>query len=268
MPRDIYPMQYGEQQCGSGYGFGPCIRNNFFIHYVYRGKGQLEVHNNIYNIRKGQIFVIYPGQSAYYVADDNEPWLYRWIEFNGGLAYRLLESVGISEKNPVIDDNSEHSVGKALREMVECGDMEFEKMMCKLWKFIAELISGRERIMAVSAGEEYVRRAENHIKINIHKKLTVKDVADFVGIDKAYLSRLFKQYKSISTKQYMTAVKLDTAALYLKNKNISIKEAAVSVGYPDQLEFSKAFKGRFKSSPAQWRKTEFWEQSVREYNEQ
>ena len=34
MLQDICLLQYGEQECDSGYGYGPCIRNFYFIHYV------------------------------------------------------------------------------------------------------------------------------------------------------------------------------------------------------------------------------------------
>jgi AraC-like DNA-binding protein len=55
---------------------------------------------------------------------------------------------------------------------------------------------------------------------------------------------------------------MNTAAQYLKNTDISISEAAQSVGYSDSHVFNKAFKRQFNSSPAEWRKKQLWEQSI------
>lgn len=39
IPTDIYPVQYGEEQCNRNHSFGPCVRSNYLLHYVYSGKG-------------------------------------------------------------------------------------------------------------------------------------------------------------------------------------------------------------------------------------
>ena len=53
MSSDIYPMQYGEQQCDNGYAFGPAVRNFYLIHYVYSGKGELHIKDKAYKIHAG-----------------------------------------------------------------------------------------------------------------------------------------------------------------------------------------------------------------------
>lgn len=265
MPNDLYPMQYGEQKCESGYGFGPCIRNNFFIHYIYKGTGTFTAEGKTYHIAPGQLFLIYPGQLTYYQADKDDPWFYRWIEFNGNFSEVLCKMAGISKRSPIFTDNRDFSVGNALEKLVDKGNTNFETLMSDLWNFISELTKDFKCNNNTAPSEEYVRKASNYIKLNLHKKITVKDISEYVGIDRSYLSRLFKQYKGISTQQYIIAAKLDTAAQYLKNKQLSVKQVAKSIGYDDQLEFSKAFKIRFKVSPSEWRCEDFSQQSIKEY---
>ena len=46
IPTDIYPVQYGEEQCNRNHSFGPCVRSNYLLHYVYSGKGIFQTENN------------------------------------------------------------------------------------------------------------------------------------------------------------------------------------------------------------------------------
>ena len=62
IPTDIYPVQYGEEQCNRNHSFGPCVRSNYLLHYVYSGKGIFQTENNTYHLHKGQMFLISPNQ--------------------------------------------------------------------------------------------------------------------------------------------------------------------------------------------------------------
>lgn len=256
IPTDIYPIQYGQQQCRPDYGFGPCVRANYIIHYVYSGKGIFRTDSAEYKIGAGQFFLIKPNQLTYYKADSDNPWLYRWIEFNGSMTDKILAVFD----TPVLSD-SDNSIGDILKDIVQSGTIPFEVLMQKMWSFIAEL----RRTFGTAPqtpSEEYVRRAVSFIKSNIHKKITVHDIAEHIGIDRSYLCRLFGQYRSISPQQYIINTKMNAAAQYMKNTNISVSEAANSVGYCDYHVFNKVFKKHFGISPSAWKKKEFWEQSI------
>jgi len=261
VPTDIYPIQYGEEQCESCHAFGPCIRSNYLLHYVYSGKGSFKNEQGEYALQEGQMFLIKPQELTYYQADANEPWLYRWIEFNGSMVSKLLQAGGFTEKQPILEDTKERRIGKMLQKLVEAGDQRYESLMQHFWGFLAALAE-REQEAAQAPTHEYISKAESFIKINLHKKITVVDVAEYIGIDRSYLSRLFRQYKGISPQEYILDLKLGMAAYYLKNTCISISEVAQSVGYSDSRIFNKTFKSKYKTSPSEWRKRQLWEQSI------
>lgn len=261
IPTDIYPVQYGEEQCERNHSFGPCIRNNYLLHYVYSGEGIFQVRGVEYPVKAGQMFLIRPHELTYYRADGEHPWLYRWMEFNGSMVPTLLENAGFTVEMPIRNDGKELHVGKALLDIVEGGDMGFALLMHKLWGFLMEL-SVEENTPSKSIAAEYIDKAESFIKINLHKRITVVDVAEYVGIDRSYLSRLFQTYKGVSPQQYILELKMTTAAYYLKNTDISIGEAAQSVGYGDSRVFNKAFKTLFQVSPSAWREKKLWEQYI------
>lgn len=264
IPTDIYPMQYGEQQCASGHAFGPCVRNNYLIHYIYSGKGIFRANGQEYRLHKGQFFLICPEQLTFYKADANEPWLYRWIEFNGSFAPLILKSAGLSENAPIFTDDDNMSAGSALLEILNRQNMEFEVLMSLFWNFIFTITKGAKNT-ALKPAEGYIGLAEDYIKMNAYKKTAVADVASYIGIDRSYLCRLFKEYKNMSPQEFILTFKLNMACRYLENKNLSVAEVAQSIGYNDAHVFSKAFKKQFRLSPMAWRRQLNWEHSIKEY---
>lgn len=255
VPTDIYPIQYGEQQCRPNYGFGPRVRSNYILHYVYSGCGVLRIGDTEYKIHPREIFLIRPNQLTYYEADSENPWLYRWIEFNGSMSERIISAFS----EPVISDYDD-IIGEKFKEFISCGKITFEAAMEKFWAVIAALTLNSTDSAQIRS-RDYVQMAELYIKNNINKKITVNDISNYVGINRSYLSRLFKEYKNISPQQYLTTERINTAAQYLKNTDISIVEVAQSVGYSDYHIFNKVFHRYFNTSPSEWRKKYFWQQS-------
>lgn len=261
-PTDLYPIQYGSHMCDKGHSFGPWVRSNYLIHYVYKGRGVFRNEYGEFNVKEGEMFLIRPDELTYYRADTKNPWQYAWIEFNGSLVRGLLKKMGFKEDTPVICDNENGTGGKHIIELAKCGDLPFEAIMQKLWKFFFVM-----SVCDCNADDvqmnEYITKAESYIKINIHNKVSVTDVAAYVGIDRSHLSRLFKRDMGMSPLQYIISLKMKTAANYLKNTKITISEAAQSVGYSDIRIFSKAFKRQFGLSPSAWRKREIYMLFVR-----
>lgn len=249
---DIYPVQYGEEQCVSGHSFGPFVRNNYLLHYIYSGKGVFKAEGIEYNLHSGQMFLICPNQLTYYRADKNDPWLYRWIEFNGSMVKDILSKVGLNVKSPIYTDNADMSVGKSIYELVNLGNEKFENVMCKFWGFISSL-EGDFIIDTSSTAEEYVKQAELFIKNNIYKKISIIDLSRHIGIDRSYLSRLFKQLRGTTIQEYIISLKMNNADMYLRKSGVTVSEAGQSVGYYDSRVFSKAFKRHFGVSPSERR---------------
>lgn len=72
--------------------------------------------------------------------------------------------------------------------------------------------------------------------------------ASHLNISEVYLRRLFVRYSGIPTKRYIMKIRLEKAKQMLTDKS-SIKNAALSVGYPDVYSFTRAYTTYFGFSP-------------------
>ncbi len=246
---DFTVREYGEEQCAKGYAFGPYIRNSYFIHYVYSGRGFFEAEGKHYDLSPGQIFLICPGQITYYKADDAEPWLYRWISFDGGYCQTLLRSAGLSISSPIFTDFPDGAAGNALKKIVDGGQLPFCSLMSLFWEFAAAL--GRGECKTGSAGE-YVRMVKAYIHSHYMESVTISSIASHIGIDRSYLCRLFKAAEGVSPKEYLISYRLNLAKSLFSETSYSVSEVARLVGYSDALDFSKIFKSRFGMPPSDW----------------
>ena len=262
--RDFYVMQYGQQQCDPGYGFGPCIRNNYFLHYIVSGKGAFTFGGKTLPLKAGMAFLIRPGQLTYYEADSAEPWHYRWIEFGGENCELLLTRAGLAGENQLFTDR-DGLLSSAMEQLLSLkSGATDEEVMSAGWRVAAALTKGYREDNRQTAPDYHLRRAVAYIQSRIHKRIMVSDVAEYVGVDRSYLGRLFSRYKGMSTQQFIINTKMEAAAQFLLlNPSLSINEIARSSGYDDQLDFSKAFKSRYGMSPTQWRKSQLWEHSIK-----
>ena len=82
------------------------------------------------------------------------------------------------------------------------------------------------------------------------KKMSLDEISAHVGLNREYLSRLFRAETGTSLFQYITEVRMRKAAeLLAANKDILIKEVALDVGIDDPYFFSKKFKTFYGISP-------------------
>lgn len=84
---------------------------------------------------------------------------------------------------------------------------------------------------------------------NFHKRLHMKDVAQFCSLSEYHFFRLFKAAYKITPQQYLINVRLEKALKLLRSGNHSVSETAIAIGFTDIYSFSKAFKKHFGVSP-------------------
>ncbi len=83
--------------------------------------------------------------------------------------------------------------------------------------------------------------AVRYMKNNIHKNITIKEIADVCCISPSKLKTVFSQYTGSGIIEYFSMLKFNKATEYLK-ENKSIKEISDILGFSSQAYFSMWFK--------------------------
>ena len=96
--------------------------------------------------------------------------------------------------------------------------------------------------------------AKSFIRSNIHKPITLSDVANSVYVTPHYLSRVFKEKSGMTFIEYLTSLRMEEAMRLLKVPTNKIYNVAEMVGYGSWKHFSKTFKDTTGLTPADYRK--------------
>ena len=245
----------GWQACLPSHSFGPAIRPHFLIHLILKGKGYYYVGETKYSLQAGEMFLIMPGVTTYYEADELDPWEYCWIGFDGLEAKRILDYCGLNESNLIKTVSSCGELKKYLLDMVRKFENgitnEFERL--SYLYHIFSLLTGTDEDHNVSISANYLALAKVYIHNNYSYDIKITDIAKYIGIDRTYLYRLFIKENNISPQQYLIQYRLSISKHMLENTNHSMMEIIYSCGFQDLPSFYKHFKKSFGLTPGQYK---------------
>ncbi|MGY5355911.1 helix-turn-helix domain-containing protein [Wenyingzhuangia sp. IMCC45467] len=91
---------------------------------------------------------------------------------------------------------------------------------------------------------------ESYIKQNLHKPLTIDELASHFGMNKSKLKYDFKTVFSSSIFKHITQLRMEKAKHLIVEKNYNITEASYEVGYKHSQHFTVAFKKTYGYLPS------------------
>lgn len=261
---DLGLYQFGWERCEPSHSFGPADRNHYLFHYILSGTGTLMAQDSkgetkTYRIKTNQGFMIFPGQINTYIADDELPWEYTWIEFDGLRVKELIETVGLTKDRPVYRAHSKDLREEMAREMLYIKDHKDAStfhLIGHLYLFL-DYLSRSAADLSVPKGSRlrdfYVHEAITYIENNFQNDISVEGIASVCGLNRSYFGKIFKEAMGKSPQEFLLNYRMIKAAELLKLTKLSIADVGNAVGYENQLHFSRAFKNIYGISPREWR---------------
>ena len=250
----------GSEQCAPGFGYGPAVRPVYILHVIVSGCGILKTAGETFSLKKGQAFLIYPGEENYYEADRERPWRYMWIGFHGFHAEEMMRRAGFSHDCPVIRCHELDRIVECMEAMLRMSDLTYVKelsRMSELYALLSILSSdnpGEERANRQGdLNHQYVQTAVNLLTSSYGTPIRVADVAKTIGISRNYLDSVFKREMGVSPKEFLMNFRMEKATALLAQTDNPIGVIASEVGYSDPMTFSKIFRARFGMSPSSFR---------------
>ena len=228
---DLNLYQFGWERTSPAHSYGPHARNHYLFHYIIAGHGVLQANEQEYAIGPGHGFLVVPGQITTYRSDEQDPWEYTWLEFDGLRAHESLTLAGIGEHRPVYTARSAEAGAALQQEMlyiVDHSDASPIHLIAHGYLFLDQLVQS-------SAGRQEGR--EHRLRDFYIKEALV------------YIDHNFQRDISIEELHYRMA----RAAQLLKETRLPVGEIARQVSYDNPLHFSRAFKNVHGVSPREYR---------------
>ncbi|QHT59945.1 AraC family transcriptional regulator [Paenibacillus lycopersici] len=260
---DLYVLFAGESQTKPGHLIGPKVYDFYLMHHVLSGSGSFTCAGRRHELRAGHTFLIHPDQLISYESCERDPWRYRWIAFEGGSAAALVAEAGLEPGAPVIDTGRNPRVAVLFHQMMrifrQSGRASHLRAAGYLQLLFAEYAAELTAAETASQqqrddGEALTQQVLRYLSTQYAEPISIENMADTLGYNRAYLSRLFKRQTGATPVTFLLKLRIDKAHLLLREREeLTIEQIAASVGFQDPLYFSKQFRRFYGQSPTVYR---------------
>lgn len=102
-------------------------------------------------------------------------------------------------------------------------------------------------------GNLYIRKALRFMQDNYGEHLELAKVAEYVGLSPSYFSALFNQIVGVSFREQLCRIRVEESKRLLLQKDYSLVDIALAMGFPDQSYYCKVFKRIVGVTPGKYR---------------
>lgn len=243
----------GQEQCSPGHFWGPAVRPHYLLHVILKGEGYFEYRKKEYHLKTGDAFLIEPMETHYYHASKENPWAYAWVGFDGSGVSEILSHT-VFQHAPVFLSETPRCCQTmlALVQSFSLPERNPLELMSGLLLLFSQM-SANEIATSDSQEEHYYQLALDYITNNYTYDLKVQDIADYVGIDRTYLYKIFMKTAGISPKQYLLQFRIREAGKLLQSQKYTVTETAYSCGFRDTAAFCTCFRQQIGITPKQYK---------------
>jgi AraC family transcriptional regulator of arabinose operon len=247
----------GMYYCGKrvktlNHSYGPEIRNYYLFVLVNEGEATFFHKNGVIRLKKHDLLVMCPGEKIHYIAET--PWSIQWVGLYGQTVEKYMRLLSIDGEDPIVKVEEYDDMETLLDDLYEMMGDRSEYSRCRqialIYQFFSLLLRNSSKKSVVDIPES----AKRIIDYNFDKNITVKDISNMLYLSPEYLTRQFSEKYNVSPKEYLIEKRIAFAKKMLTESTACISEISNSVGYEDQLYFSRIFKKKTGLSPLEFRK--------------
>jgi AraC-like DNA-binding protein len=257
---DLDVIEYAYEQCSSDKP--PVLSNKisrYTLHYILSGKGCVEINEKKYCLNCNTIFFITPNDKYKYYPDPKNPWKYVWISFYGSKAKFIFQQMGFTLEYPFYNIKNPNDIINTFTELIsineENEDINF-MALSYLYNIFSNIVVDRglhKYTPYINNKQKYINYVIKFIENNYFSDFAnLKTISEQIHINSIYLNRIFLETIGVPIYKYITMFRIQKAANLLE-KDHTINETAVLVGYQDPKYFSRIFRKYKNISPSKYK---------------
>ncbi len=104
-------------------------------------------------------------------------------------------------------------------------------------------------------GNSHVSHIMSYIESHYMEDIYLDLIADKVGLNVNYMSRVFKKERGQTVLEYINDIRINKSKVMLKDPDLAIKDIGLKVGFNSIHSFNRRFKADTGMTPGQWRRS-------------
>ncbi len=237
------------------------ILSEFQIIYIIEGRGRLATKSSgVHKVRKGDIFMIFPGEWHSYAPDEDSGWNEYWIGFNGpNIEARMLNGF-FSRNTPLYHVGFNEFIVNLYNEAIRAAkrqEPQFQQLLAGIVNHLLGIlltarVPGQSETLNRSI--DLVNMAKTLMIDSIEENISMPIIASKLNVSYTTFRRQFKAITGMSPAQYFISIRIQRAKEMLLGTNAPIKEIAIVLQFESPEYFATLFKKKTGMSPLEFRK--------------
>lgn len=248
-----FPISFGIHRLHHNSFFVPHWHENIEILHILNGNGKFYLDATEYNAKVGDTIIVNSNTLHKLTSTEDELVYYCLI-----VSIRFLQQFGIdfseiSLQNKIRDENT-----KLILDNLNLLDYEknpyYTTEMCG---DVLRLISVLTRKYTVSSNDEVknnktyiVKKTISYMKKNYEKDITLEDISSYLGFNKSYICRIFKEITGITVVKMLNSIRCKEAKRLIITDKCNVSEAAQKCGFTNLSYFTKTYKSIMGQLPS------------------
>lgn len=260
---EILPMtSYPTLNHSAGYYFDPekgRILKEYQLIYITEGEGVLETRNGgVFSIKRGMMFVLFPGEWHTYYPNYKTGWSHYWIGFNGPDVSSWMSNEYCSIASPVFKVGMNDEIVALFRKAIEVANDEqnlYQQVLAGLVNYLVALMCSIDKNISITNTDftSQIEYACILMRELIDQPVSMREVARKSGMGYSLFRKLFKERMHCAPAQYFQNLKIQRAIELLTSTTVPIKEIAYRLNFQTPAYFSARFKKQTGKSPGEFR---------------
>jgi AraC-like DNA-binding protein len=151
----------------------------------------------------------------------------------------------------VDDMEGERDTFIKIDEIATSAEGEWRAVISAMLKIILLKVAGAVSDTSLPVG--MAEALDEYIRENRKDEISNTEIGAIFGYHPFYVSRMLKERKGITLRQYIIAYRLKAAKRLLQLTRMTMAEIADEVGFTDASYFTKTFRQAFGMTPKEWR---------------
>lgn len=237
-----------------GARFGPVIRDLYVLECCTDGYGSVIVNGREFPVEPGCCFFLLPGDEVSYKTGTEQPRSDIWCAFDCLQAGRILAQAGITSQNPYAPRELFDEIMQQVEQLVRMKGEPDPGADLRRASHIYAVLGALLRFAPSAANKNlWVQKAVGIIETQYHKHISVKEIADAVGLDRSYFSTLFREQTGMTPHAYLNTLRIKKACTLMEQHKLTIAAVAEEVGL-DYRNFARIFKKVTGNTPGEYNK--------------
>lgn len=229
----------------------------FKLFYITQGESNCLINQNLLSLEKDDILLI----SAYdtYLMNENMPMTK--VQFNKEFLYRyfshdVVDNVLTCFNNKQIRLKGEKlSLIRTKLQNLKESENEDDRIpaFIHLYEILFLLSREKKGVIRDASHNPYVYKIINYINKYYSTIFTVDDIAEYCGVSKHHLCRVFKENMNMTIISFLNQAKVNNACKELVETDNQILQIALNNGFNSASYFNYVFKKQTGISPIEYR---------------